>query len=205
VWLNSETFFDLSGKAERLNALEAKQALPGFWADAEAARHVLLAACRPDERAHENDIDGRYRGYIVPATDAPEHVVVEAESKTTADEARILSQSSALLGSPIVLVTSPTHMSRALAVFRAAVRGERDDRAVVAIGAERARRLVARHLGHLGVEQHDVERCTRQGGAHRLRVRLANLRDPLGALGRVLRPIERLRPQPAGDPGFSRR
>jgi peptide chain release factor 2 len=38
VWLNSETFFDLSGKAERLNALEAKQALPGFWADAEAAR-----------------------------------------------------------------------------------------------------------------------------------------------------------------------
>jgi len=38
VWLNSETFFDLSGKAERLNALEAKQGLPGFWADAEAAR-----------------------------------------------------------------------------------------------------------------------------------------------------------------------
>jgi peptide chain release factor 2 len=38
VWLNSETFFDLSGKAERLNVLEAKQSLPGFWADAEAAR-----------------------------------------------------------------------------------------------------------------------------------------------------------------------
>jgi peptide chain release factor 2 len=38
VWLNSETFFDLSGKAERLNTLEAKQALPGFWADAESAR-----------------------------------------------------------------------------------------------------------------------------------------------------------------------
>ena len=38
MWLNSETFFDLSGKAERLNALEAKQARPGFWADAEAAR-----------------------------------------------------------------------------------------------------------------------------------------------------------------------
>ena len=38
MWPNSETFFDLSGKAERLNALEAKQALPGFWADAEAAR-----------------------------------------------------------------------------------------------------------------------------------------------------------------------
>jgi peptide chain release factor 2 len=28
----------LSGKAERLNALEARQTLPGFWADAEAAR-----------------------------------------------------------------------------------------------------------------------------------------------------------------------
>jgi peptide chain release factor 2 len=35
---NSETFFDLSGKAERLNALEARQALPGFWSDPEAAR-----------------------------------------------------------------------------------------------------------------------------------------------------------------------
>ena len=51
---------------------------------------------------------------------APDHVVVEAESKTTADEARILSQTRALLEGPIVLVTSPTHMSRALAVFRAA-------------------------------------------------------------------------------------
>ncbi len=51
---------------------------------------------------------------------APEHVVVEAESKTTADEARILSQSRALMGAPIVLVTSPTHMPRALAVFRSA-------------------------------------------------------------------------------------
>jgi peptide chain release factor 2 len=38
VWLNFETFFDLSGKAERLNALESRQALPGFWSDAEAAR-----------------------------------------------------------------------------------------------------------------------------------------------------------------------
>ncbi|MFF5496677.1 caspase family protein [Streptomyces aquilus] len=33
-------------------------------AGAETARHVLLAACRPDERAHENAIDGRYRGYF---------------------------------------------------------------------------------------------------------------------------------------------
>ena len=36
--LNFETFFDLSSKAERLKALEAQQALPGFWADPEAAR-----------------------------------------------------------------------------------------------------------------------------------------------------------------------
>ncbi|WP_328874742.1 caspase family protein [Streptomyces sp. NBC_00287] len=31
---------------------------------AETARHVLLAACRPRERAHENWLDGRYRGYF---------------------------------------------------------------------------------------------------------------------------------------------
>ncbi|MDN3021838.1 caspase family protein [Streptomyces sp. S.PB5] len=30
----------------------------------EPARHVLLAACRPRELAHENDIDGRVRGYF---------------------------------------------------------------------------------------------------------------------------------------------
>jgi uncharacterized SAM-binding protein YcdF (DUF218 family) len=51
---------------------------------------------------------------------APDDVVVEAESKTTADEARILGRKHALVGPPIVLVTSPTHMSRALSVFRAA-------------------------------------------------------------------------------------
>jgi peptide chain release factor 2 len=35
---NFEGFFDLSGKSERLRTLEAQQALPGFWADPEAAR-----------------------------------------------------------------------------------------------------------------------------------------------------------------------
>ena len=35
---NFETFFDLSGKSERLSSLEARQALPGFWSDPEAAR-----------------------------------------------------------------------------------------------------------------------------------------------------------------------
>jgi len=35
---NYETFFDLPGKAQRLNALEAQQAQPGFWADPDAAR-----------------------------------------------------------------------------------------------------------------------------------------------------------------------
>jgi peptide chain release factor 2 len=38
VSLNSETFFDLSGKAERLTALEGQQSMPGFWTDPEAAR-----------------------------------------------------------------------------------------------------------------------------------------------------------------------
>ncbi|HEX2611367.1 MAG TPA: PCRF domain-containing protein, partial [Gemmatimonadales bacterium] len=36
--MNSETFFDLTGKGERLQTLEAEQASPGFWADPEAAR-----------------------------------------------------------------------------------------------------------------------------------------------------------------------
>ncbi len=36
--LNSETSFDLSGKVDRLTALEQRQAEPGFWSNAEAAR-----------------------------------------------------------------------------------------------------------------------------------------------------------------------
>jgi peptide chain release factor 2 len=36
--MNSETFFDLPGKAERLKTLEEHQAMPGFWADPDAAR-----------------------------------------------------------------------------------------------------------------------------------------------------------------------
>ncbi|MFF7450288.1 MULTISPECIES: caspase family protein [unclassified Streptomyces] len=36
----------------------------GGGAGPEAARHVLLAACRPYERAHENLVDGRIRGYF---------------------------------------------------------------------------------------------------------------------------------------------
>ena len=35
---SSETFFDLSAKTERLTALEARQAEPGFWANPDAAR-----------------------------------------------------------------------------------------------------------------------------------------------------------------------
>jgi uncharacterized SAM-binding protein YcdF (DUF218 family) len=50
-----------------------------------------------------------------------DHVVIETESKTTRDEAILVAR---LLADhprqPIVLVTSPTHMARALAVFRAA-------------------------------------------------------------------------------------
>ena len=36
--MNSEIFFDLSGKAARLKALEDLQSLPGFWADPDTAR-----------------------------------------------------------------------------------------------------------------------------------------------------------------------
>jgi peptide chain release factor 2 len=36
--MNSETSFDLPGKAERLKALEDRQSMPGFWGDPEAAR-----------------------------------------------------------------------------------------------------------------------------------------------------------------------
>jgi uncharacterized SAM-binding protein YcdF (DUF218 family) len=50
-----------------------------------------------------------------------DHVVIEAESKTTHDEAILLARMLAdRPRQPIVLVTSPTHMGRSLAVFRAA-------------------------------------------------------------------------------------
>jgi len=80
---------------------------------------VVSGGITQREKGARSEADAM-RTAIIGLGVAPEHVVVEAESKTTADEARILSQTRALLGSPIVLVTSPTHMSRALAVFRAA-------------------------------------------------------------------------------------
>src|SRR5258706_1413684 len=60
------------------------------------------------------------RTAIVGLGVAPEHVVIEAESKNTRDEARIIGRMLAELKQPIVLVTSPSHMTRSLAVFRAA-------------------------------------------------------------------------------------
>jgi len=60
------------------------------------------------------------RAAIVGLGVAPDHIVIEAESKNTRDEARIIGRMLAGLKQPIVLVTSPTHMSRSLAVFRAA-------------------------------------------------------------------------------------
>jgi uncharacterized SAM-binding protein YcdF (DUF218 family) len=80
---------------------------------------VVSGGITQREKGARSEADAM-RTAIIGLGVAPEHVVVEAESKTTADEARILSQTRALMGSPIVLVTSPTHMSRALAVFRAA-------------------------------------------------------------------------------------
>jgi uncharacterized SAM-binding protein YcdF (DUF218 family) len=48
-----------------------------------------------------------------------DHVIMESESKTTREEAIVIAR---MLGDrarePIVLVTSPTHMGRSLAVFR---------------------------------------------------------------------------------------
>jgi uncharacterized SAM-binding protein YcdF (DUF218 family) len=56
-------------------------------------------------------------GLGVPA----DHVLVEAESQTTRDEARVVARMLAdRPRQPIVLVTSPTHMARALAVFKSA-------------------------------------------------------------------------------------
>jgi|SRR5262245_491483 len=61
------------------------------------------------------------RTAIVQLGVPPDRVTVEAESKTTREEAQLIART--LRGrpsQPIVLVTSPTHMARSLAVFRAA-------------------------------------------------------------------------------------
>jgi uncharacterized SAM-binding protein YcdF (DUF218 family) len=50
-----------------------------------------------------------------------DHIVIEAESKNTREEAVVIARMLAgRARQPIVLVTSPTHMPRSLAVFRAA-------------------------------------------------------------------------------------
>jgi uncharacterized SAM-binding protein YcdF (DUF218 family) len=59
------------------------------------------------------------RDAIVQLGVPPDHVVLESESKTTRDEAIVIKQLLRERGDrPIVLVTSPTHMGRALGVFR---------------------------------------------------------------------------------------
>jgi len=61
------------------------------------------------------------RNAIIELGVPADNVMVEAESKTTHDEAREIARM--LAGrpkQPIVIVTSPTHLPRALAVFRAA-------------------------------------------------------------------------------------
>jgi len=51
----------------------------------------------------------------------PDHVAIEAESKTTREEAMVIARTLAgKKAQPIVLVTSPTHMARSLGVFRTA-------------------------------------------------------------------------------------
>lgn len=72
---------------------------------------------RPGARSEADAMRAVMIGLGVPA----EKVLVEAQSKTTLDEAREIARM--LAGrpkQPIVVVTSPTHLPRALAVFRAA-------------------------------------------------------------------------------------
>jgi len=61
------------------------------------------------------------RNAIVQLGVPPDRVTIEGESKTTREEALLIARTLAGKSSqPIVLVTSPTHMARSLAVFRAA-------------------------------------------------------------------------------------
>jgi uncharacterized SAM-binding protein YcdF (DUF218 family) len=61
------------------------------------------------------------RDVIVSLGVPADHVVLESESKTTREEAVVIRRMLAdRLSEPIVLVTSPTHMRRSLAAFRAA-------------------------------------------------------------------------------------
>jgi uncharacterized SAM-binding protein YcdF (DUF218 family) len=61
------------------------------------------------------------RDAIVQLGVAPADVLVEAESKNTREEAFVVARMLAdRPRKPIVLVTSPTHMARSLAAFRAA-------------------------------------------------------------------------------------
>jgi uncharacterized SAM-binding protein YcdF (DUF218 family) len=61
------------------------------------------------------------RAAIVQLGVPPDHVVVESESKNTREEALIIARMLAdRPRQPIVIVTSPTHMARAIGVFRAA-------------------------------------------------------------------------------------
>jgi peptide chain release factor 2 len=85
VWLNFETFFDLSGKAERLTALEAKQALAGFWTDSEAARSSVQEIkslknwLTPYDTLHER---------LEDALEMAELLVAEPDPRLEADIAR---------------------------------------------------------------------------------------------------------------------
>jgi uncharacterized SAM-binding protein YcdF (DUF218 family) len=61
------------------------------------------------------------RAAIVQLGVAPEDVVLETESKNTREEAFVIARMlAARRQDPIVLVTSPSHMARSVAVFRAA-------------------------------------------------------------------------------------
>jgi uncharacterized SAM-binding protein YcdF (DUF218 family) len=81
---------------------------------------IVSGGITRSEEGWRSEADAQRRAVLelgVPA----DHIIIEAESKTTHDEARVIA--GMLAGrerQPIVLVTSPTHMARSLAVFRAA-------------------------------------------------------------------------------------
>ncbi|MFL5447439.1 MAG: peptide chain release factor 2 [Gemmatimonadales bacterium] len=82
-------FFDLSGKSERLSSLEARQALPGFWSDPEAARaSVQEIKTLKNWLTPYDNLDQRLRGALEMAEllDAEPDQSLHTELEREADE-----------------------------------------------------------------------------------------------------------------------
>jgi peptide chain release factor 2 len=86
---NFETFFDLSGKSERLSSLEARQALPGFWSDPESARvSVQEIKTLKNWLTPYDNLDQRLRGALEMAEllEAEPDQSLQTELEREADE-----------------------------------------------------------------------------------------------------------------------